>query len=95
MKKFMVTMVTGLFLVGLTSLSFAGMADDLMKKSDEATQKVNEANAQAQEGKQKLDAGQEAIEAQSATKQETGDMTQQLKEAAKEKSSETIDNLGK
>ncbi len=95
MKKFMVTMVTGLFLVGLTSLSFAGMADDLMKTSDEATQKVNEANAQAQEGKQKLDAGQEAIEAQSATKQGTGDMPQQLKDAAKEKSTETIDNLGK
>ena len=95
MKKFMVTMVTGLFLVGLAGLSLAGMADDLLKKSDEATQKVNEANAQAQEGKQKLDAGQEAIEAQSATKQGTGDMPQQLKDAAKEKSNETIDNLGK
>ena len=59
MKKIMVTMVTGLFLVGLASLSLAGMTDDLLKKSDEATQKVNEANAQAQEGKQKLDAGQE------------------------------------
>ena len=95
MKKLMVTMVTGFFLVGLAGLSLAGMADDLLKKSDEATQKVNEANAQAQEGKQKLDAGQEAIEAQSATKQGTGDMTQQLKDAAKEKSNETIDNLGK
>jgi hypothetical protein len=95
MKKFMVTMVTGLFLVGLGSLSLAGMTDDLLKKSDEATQKVNEANAQAQEGKQKLDAGQEAINAESATKQGTGDMTQQLKGAAKEKSNETIDNLGK
>ncbi|MDX2348027.1 MAG: hypothetical protein QNK38_04180 [Nitrospirota bacterium] len=94
MKKFMVTMVTGLFLVGLGSLSLAGMTDDLLKKSDEATQKVNEANAQAQEGKQKLDAGQE-INAESATKQGTGDMTQQLKGAAKEKSNETIDNLGK
>jgi len=73
MKKLMVTMVTGLFLVGLTSLSLAGMMDDLLKQSDEATQKVNEANAQAQEGKQKLDAGQEAIEAQSATNQGTGD----------------------
>lgn len=87
-------MVTGLFLVGLGSLSLAGMTDDLLKKSDEATQKVNEANAQAQEGKQKLDAGQE-IKAESATKQGTGDMTQQLKGAAKEKSNETIDNLGK
>ena len=95
MKKFMVTMVTGLFLVGLVSLSLAGMADDLLKKSDEATQKVNETNAQAQEGKQKLDAGQKAIEGQSATKQGSGDMTQQLKDAAKEKSNETIDNLGK
>ena len=94
MKKFMVTMVTGLFLVGLGSLSLAGMTDDLLKKSDEATQKVNEANAQAQEGKQKLDAGQE-IKAESATKQGTGDMTQQLKGAAKDKSNETIDNLGK
>ena len=95
MKKFMVTMVTGLFLVGLTSLSLAGTMDDVLKKSDEATQKVNEANAQAQEGKQKIDAGQEAIEAQSATSEGTGDMTQQLKDAAKEKSNETIDNLGK
>ena len=95
MKKLMVTMVTGLFLVGLTSLSLAGMMDDLFKKSDEATQKVNEANTQVQEGKQTLDAGQEAIKAQSATNQGTGDMTQQLRDAAKEKSNETIDNLGK
>jgi len=95
MKKLMVTMVTGLFLVGLTSLSLAGMMDDLLKQSDEATQKVNEANAQAQEGKQKLDAGEEAIKSQSATSQGSGDLTQQLRDAAKEKSDETIDNLGK
>lgn len=95
MKKFMVTMVTGLFLVGLAGMSLAGMADDMLKKSDEATQKVNEANAQAQEGKQKLDAGTQGIDTQGASSQGSSDMTQQLKDAAKEKSNETIDNLGK
>jgi len=95
MKKFTLAMATGLFLVGLADLSLAGMMDDLLKKSDEATQKVNETNTQSEKGMQKLNSGQEGIKSQDATKQETGDMIQELKEGAKEQTNETIENLGK
>ena len=96
MRKFMVAMLLGLFIIGLAGISSAGMADDLLKKSDEATKKVNEANKEAHQGKEMLNTGQgKAIEAQGTATTETGGMTQELKEEAKKKTNETIDNLGK
>ncbi len=96
MSKLTLALLTGIFFVALSGLSSAGMMDDMLKKSDEATQKVNDANAKAQETGKTMDAEhQKAIDAQSSAKQESGDLSQQLRDAAKEKSNETIDSIGK
>ena len=95
MKKISTAVLTGLFLIALAGLSSAGMMDDVLKKSDEAAQSVNEANTKAQDAGEKAKSGQDAIEAKGAAKEEAGDMSQQLREAAKEKSNETIDSIGR
>jgi hypothetical protein len=56
---------------------------------------VKETNTRAQEPKEKLHSGQKARGALEKAKPETGEMTQQFKEAAKKKTNVTIDNLGK
>ena len=93
MPKFPLIILTVLLGVVLAGFASAGMMDDLMKKSEEASQTVNEANAEVQKAGETLDAGQQqAIEAQGATTQGSGDVTHQLKEAAKEETNKAIDS---
>ena len=96
MRKCSVILVCSLVLVGVGSSSFAGMMDEMLQKSNEATQKVNEANTKAQETGQALQTESKKVnEAQESATQQSGDLSEQLREAAKEKSNETIDRLGR
>jgi F0F1-type ATP synthase membrane subunit b/b' len=89
MTKFMIVVVASLFVMSVSSLSFAGMFD----KAVEATE---QANTMAKDAKEKADsAEQKTIEAQDASKQQTGSMLDQAKEAAKETVNEKIDSIGK
>ncbi|MDH5428058.1 MAG: hypothetical protein OEZ57_06920 [Nitrospirota bacterium] len=89
MKKFMFAVVTGLFVMGIGSVSFAGMLD----KAVEATGK---ADAMAKEAQDKTEGvEQKSIEAQDASTDKAGGMMDQAKDAAKETVNEQIDNLGK
>ena len=89
MKTFMIAVVTGLFVMSIGSVSFAGMMDSLKGKAEEAKQEATETmeSKEAEPGK--------TIEAQGATKEEAGGMMDQAKETAKETVNEKIDNLGK
>ena len=93
MRKFMIAVVTGLFVMSVGSVSFAGMLDSLKGKAEEAKQEASETmeKKEAEPGK--------AIEAKDATKEEVGGMMDQAKETAKETVSKTvnekIDTLGK
>jgi F0F1-type ATP synthase membrane subunit b/b' len=89
MAKLMIAMLTGLFVMGLSSVSFSGMLD-------QAAESTEKANTMAKDAKAKSDnAEQKAIEAQDASKQESGSMTDQAKETAKETVNEEIDKIGK
>ena len=88
MARLMIAVLTGLFVMSLGSVSFAGMMDSLTGKADEAKQEASE----AMENKE-TDAGK-AIEAQDATKEESGGMMDQAKETAKDQAKEKIDTLG-
>ena len=89
MKKFMIAVVTGLFVMSVGSLSFAGMMDSLKGKAEEAKQEASETME-----KKEVEPGK-AIEAQDATKKEAGGMMDEAKETAKETVDEKIDSLGK
>ncbi len=89
MAKFMIVVLTGLFVMGLSSGSFAGMFD----KAVEATEK---ADSMAKDAQAKTDSvEQKSIEAQDASTSEAGGMMDQAKESAKETVNEQIDKLGK
>jgi F0F1-type ATP synthase membrane subunit b/b' len=89
MTKLMIAVVMGLFVISLSSVSFAGMMD-------QAVESTEKANTMAKDAKAKSDnAEQKAIEAQDASKQESGSMTDQAKETAKETVNEEIDKIGK
>ncbi len=90
MSKLMTGVVVGLFVMGLGSVSMAG---GMLDKAVDATEK---ANTMAKDAKEATDnAEQKTIEAQDASKQEAGSLSDQAKEAAKEEVNTTIDNLGK
>jgi F0F1-type ATP synthase membrane subunit b/b' len=89
MKKLMFAVVMGLFIMGLGSISFAGMLD-------QAAEVTEQANTTAKDAKAKSDSAEKkAIEAQDASKQESQSMTDQAKETAKEVVNEEIDKIGK
>jgi hypothetical protein len=89
MAKFMIAVLTGLFVMGLSSVSFAGMLD-------QAVESTEKANTMAKDAKAKSDSvEQKAIEAQNASKQESGSMMDQAKETAKETVNKEIDKIGK
>jgi F0F1-type ATP synthase membrane subunit b/b' len=89
MTKFMMAVVASLFVMSVSSLSFAGMFDEAVEATDQA-------NAMAKDAKAKADsAEQKTIEAQDASKQESTSMVDQAKEAAKKTVNEKIVNLGK
>lgn len=89
MKRYMIAVVTGLFVLSVGSVSFAGMMDALKGKAEETKQEAHETMEQeaAEPGK--------AIEAKDATKEEATGMMDQVKETAKETVNEKIDDLGK
>ena len=90
MAKFMIAVLTGLFILGLGSFSFAG------GMLDTAVEATGKADAMAKDAKAKSDSAEsKAIEAQDASKKESGSMVDQAKEAAKETVNTEIDNLGK
>lgn len=94
MKQVLSAVLSVLFVVGLVGVSTAGMMDTMKGKAEEAKEASSE--AQAHEGMDMKGAEKEqAIEAQGATKQEEGGMMDEVKEGAKEKTNETIDNIGK
>ena len=89
MTKLMIAVVMGLFVISLSSISFAGMLD-------QAVESTEKANTMAKDAKAKSDSAEKkAIEAQDASKQESGSMTDQAKETAKETVNEEIDKIGK
>jgi F0F1-type ATP synthase membrane subunit b/b' len=89
MKKLMIAVLTGLFVMSLGIGSFAGMLD----KAVEATES---ANTMAKDAKEAKDSAEEkSIKAQDASKSETGSMMDQAKETAKETVNEKIDSIGK
>ena len=89
MAKLMVAVLTGLFVMGLSSVSFAGALD----KAADATER---ANTMAKDAKATKDsAGQKSIEAKDASNQETGSLTDQAKDATKKTVNDKIDILGK
>ena len=95
MAKLMIALVTGLFVMSVSSVSFAGMFD----KAIEATE---QANTMAKDTKAKADSTeQKAIEAQDSSTQESGSLMDQAKGKAKETVNDTqgtvnekIDNFG-
>jgi hypothetical protein len=89
MKKLILTVVMGFFVMSVGSLSFAGMMDSLKGKAEEAKQEASETMEakEAEPGK--------AIEAKDATKEEAGGMMDEAKETVKETVDEKIDSLDK
>ncbi len=89
MKKFMIAVVTGLFVLSVGSVSIAGMLDKAVEATEKADAMAKEAQTTTESAEQK------SIEAQNASTQEAGGMMDQMKEEAKETVNEQIDNLGK
>ena len=89
MAKLMIAVFTSLFVMGLSSVSLAGMLDQVVEGTEKANTMAKDAKAKSDSAEKK------AIEAQDASKQESGSMTDQAKETAKETVNEKIDNIGK
>ncbi len=90
MKKFMISLLTGLFIMSVSTLSLAGMLDDLKATAEETKQEASEAMKS-----EKADV-EKAIEAKDAsTKEEAGNMMDQAKDKVKETVNEKIDAIGK
>ena len=85
----MIAVLTGLFVLGLSSVSFAGMLDGVTDATEKADTMAKEANAKTESAEQK------SIEAQDASKKESRSMMDQAKESAKETVNEEIDAIGK
>ncbi|HBP90171.1 MAG: hypothetical protein KC592_04850 [Nitrospira sp.] len=94
MKQVLSAVLAVVFVVGLVGMSTAGMMDTLKGKAEEAKEASSQAQAHEAMGMKGAEKEQ-AIEAQGATTQEEGGMMDQVKESAKEKTNETIDNIGK
>jgi F0F1-type ATP synthase membrane subunit b/b' len=93
MTKLMIAVFTGLFVMGVCSVSFAEMLEKAVDATEQANTVAKDAKATADSVEQK------SIEAQDASNQEAGSIIDQTKETAKETVNETvnetIDNLGK
>ncbi len=96
MSKFMIAVLTGVFVMGVSSVSFAGMFDQLLEATEEANTMAKDAKATADSAEQKT------IEAQGASTQGSGSLMDQVKGKAKETVNDTggtvnekIDNFGK
>ena len=93
MSKLMITVLTGVFVMGVCSVSFAGMFDKAIEATEQANTMTKDAKATADSAEQKT------IEAQSASTQDSGSVIDQTKETVKEtvndKVNQTVDNFGK
>jgi len=93
MTKLMIAVFTGLFVMGVCSVSFAGTPEKAVDATEQANTMAKDAKATADSVEQK------SIKAQDAPKQEAGSIIDQTKETAKEtvneSVNETIDNPGK
>jgi hypothetical protein len=89
MAKFMITVLTGLFVMSLSSVSFAGMLDEAVEATEKVDTMAKDVNAKTESAEQK------AIKAQDASKNESGSMMDQAKESTKETVNEKIDSVGK
>jgi hypothetical protein len=89
MRRPLAGLLAVLFVFGLAGVSTAGMMDTLKGQAEE-TKKEAQGTMQKKEAESK-----KAIEAKEATKPQAGGMMDQVKEGAKEKVNETIDNIGK
>ncbi len=89
MKKLMIAVLMGLFVMSLGSVSFAGMLDAVTDATEKANAMAKGANAKTESVEQK------AIEAQDTSTKESGSMMDQAKESAKETVNEKIDAIGK
>lgn len=89
MRRSIAGLLTVLCVFGLAGVSTAGMMDTLKGKAEETKKE-----AQGTMEKKQAESSK-AIEAKEATKPEAGSMMDQVKEGAKEKVDETIDNIGK
>jgi F0F1-type ATP synthase membrane subunit b/b' len=89
MAKFMIAVLTGLFVMSLSSVSFAGMLDEAVEATEKADTMAKDVNAKTESAEQK------AIKAQDASKKESGSMMDQAKESTKETVNEKIDSVGK
>jgi hypothetical protein len=96
MSKFMIAVLTGVFVMGVSSVSFAGMFDKAVEATEQANTMAKDAKATADSAEQK------AIEAQDASTQESGGLMDQAKGKAKETVNDTqgtvnekIDSIGK
>ena len=98
MKKLMISVLTGLFLMSLGSVSLAEMLDKLKGKAEKAKQEASETmgNKEASETMESQEAAPEkSIEAQDATKEESSGMMDKAKETVKEAVEEKKGGLGK
>ncbi len=90
MKKFMILVLTGLFVMSVSSLSLAGMLDDLKGKAEETKQEASDTM------KSEKAEAEKSIESKGAsTKEGAGDMMDQAKDKVKETVNEKIDAIGK
>ena len=97
MKRYMVSVLSVLFALGLVGTSFAGSMEEMKGKAEGAQKEATE----SMETKE-IEAKEASKEAQEATQKEAGGMMDQLKEGAKGKVdetgkdvNETIDKVGK
>lgn len=95
MKKLMIAVFAGLFVMSLGSASMAGMLDklkgDAKDAKAEASEAVENTEAASEESASDAAASDKSIEAKDATKEESGGMMDKAKDKAKDK----IDELGK
>lgn len=89
----MITVLTGVFVMGVCSVSFAGMFDQLLEATEEANTMAKDAKATADSVEQKT------IEAQGASTQDSASIIDQTKKTVKktvnDKVNQTVDNFGK
>ena len=83
MSKLIIAVLTGVFVLGVSSVSFAGMFDQAIEATEEANTMAKDAKATADSTEQK------AIEAQGSSTQESGSLMDQAKGKAKESVNDT------
>ncbi|MCZ6801254.1 MAG: hypothetical protein O7F12_12285, partial [Nitrospirae bacterium] len=100
MHKFMIAVLTSLFVMGVCSVSFAGVFDDAVNATEKANTMAKDAKTTTDSAEQIADNAKQIgnetqNEAQAASNQESESMKNQAKESAKKNVNEKIDNFFK